>query len=231
MLKLGEIQRRSPMASWEGEPLLRGQIWLCAASSTCAGEMTSPCCGWGAFGSPGCLQGGCQLQPGGPAPAAPGRGPCSGWWRRRADVGCLQLPPTRGAGRGRADAGSIWPRQSGGRCRGHRKPASLFCPQGPRQAGTLAPCTGGRCWVEMSLGLQPGSLEFSVQLVPVGLCFGPSALSPGSVSSSVRREAVETEPPWLVLSAGRMVGLPLGQLGGGTLDLASANNLGTSEAL
>lgn len=88
--------------------------------------------------------------------------------------------------------------------------------------------------MEMSLGLQPGSLEFSVQLVPVGLCFGPSALSPGSVSSSVRREAVETEPPWLILSTGRMVGLPLGQLGGGdpgSGHLPSANNLGTSEAL
>lgn len=80
---------------------------------------------------------------------------------------------------------------------------------------------------------------------------GPAAWEPGIQRSARARRAVfrakclepwvsllicekggsGDRPPWLVLSAGRMGGLPLGQLGGGTLDLASANNLGTSEAL
>lgn len=106
-----------------------------------------------------------------------------------------------------------------------------FVLRGPGRRVHWLHAQGGRCWVEMSLGLQPGSLEFSVQLVPVGLCFGPSALSPGSVSSSVRREAVETEPPWLILSTGRMVGLPLGQPWGGTLDLATSPQPTTWEHL
>lgn len=115
LLKLGEIQRRAPMASWEREKRPWGsQQALCRSCSLLPPPWAPAKCSWmaplcsphgrgqrgGVVCRPWCLQRGCQLLHTSLAPALPGWSPCSGLWQKTAEVGMFAATPGKRAERG-----------------------------------------------------------------------------------------------------------------------------------